>query len=239
MTGQDAPRVVDVRDLQDVRNALAQLDLAGEHPVLVNVGGAGGLDGPLLATVNELFRDCVVPVLARHSALVVDGGTASGVMWAMGRAARGSTVPVIGVAAVGTVAIPDRGHVSPNAAPLDADHRAVLLAPGDRWGDESWWIAAVAGEVAGSRQSVTLLVNGGEVAYDDAQCSVEADRPLLVLAGTGRTADEIAGAFRTGEGDPRAVALAGSGLLHVVDLTDWAQITALLDKLLAGPAASA
>ena len=53
---------------------------------------------------------------------------------------------------------------SPGQAPLELNHSHFVMVPGDEWGDESNWIAQVADTVAGDMASVTLLVNGGEIA---------------------------------------------------------------------------
>jgi hypothetical protein len=89
---------------------------------------------------------------------------------------------------------------------LQPHHTHFLLVPGDHWGDESPWIARVATLLAGEAPSVTLLVNGGEISRQDVAHSLAAGRPVLVVAGTGRLADELAGSQER------------SPLLQVVDL---------------------
>jgi hypothetical protein len=42
-------------------------------------------------------------------------------------------------------------------------------------------------------RSVTVLANGGSVARKDIGLSLECNRPVIALAGTGRLADEMAG----------------------------------------------
>ena len=71
--------------------------------------------------------------------------------------------------------------------------------------------------LAGRAPSVTVLVNGGDIAYQDAQFSLDAGRPIIVIAGSGRAADEIAAAVRGEQADPRARQLAASGLVSCVD----------------------
>ena len=69
-----------------------------------------------------------------------------------------------------------------------------------------------------------MLVNGGEIAYLDVECSLHAGRPVLAIAGSGRTADQVASAVRGGPADDRAVRLAASGLVEVVDADDLAAL---------------
>lgn len=68
---------------------------------------------------------------------------------------------------------------------------------------ESLWLAEVADVIADDRPSATLVVNGGEITCDDVARSVARRRPVLVLAGTGRTIDAIAAAV-AGHGDEPA-----------------------------------
>lgn len=235
MTEQIRPRVLDLADRADIPVVLAELGLDEERPVLVSVGGAAGLAAEHLRALEQLLDTQLVPLLARLGALVVDGGTDSGVMRAMGRAVRGSDVPLLGVAAAGTVTVPGRAPSGPDAAELDPHHLAVLLVPGADWGAESPWIAAVAEAAAGAQPSATLVVNGGGITYQDAQRSVDAGRPLVVLAGTGRAADAIAAAARGEEADPRARAIVASGLVSVVPIADGAAAAAVIEALFASP----
>jgi len=64
--------------------------------------------------------------------------------------------------------------------------------PGENWGDESRWLSRVAQTLAEDRPTVTILINGGEIALRDVQHSVDAHRPVLVLEGSGRAAEDLA-----------------------------------------------
>jgi len=70
--------------------------------------------------------------------------------------------------------------------------------------------------VATGAPSVTVLVNGGNVAFRDVRQSLEVGRPVIVLSGTGRSADQITDAVLGESADPAAVALAASPLVTVV-----------------------
>jgi hypothetical protein len=112
-----------------------------------------------------------------------------------------------------------------------------LLVPGHTWGDESPWLAHVATVIASGHPSATLVVNGGEITYDDVAYGMAAGRPVIVVAGTGRTADAIASAAAGYvAGDPvaeRAARLAASSLLRVVRLDDPDGLTSTLEAVLA------
>jgi hypothetical protein len=222
---------VRVRSLADLPTALSRLGLATRQKVVVSIGGAAGLAGEALDTVTELLRNDLVPIINRVGAAVVDGGTDSGVMRLMGAARWQSNArfPLVGVAALGTI---ERSGKPTTSAHLDKRHSHIILVPGNAWGDESPWISAVASELTGGEPSFTLLINGGEIAYSDVQFSLNANRPVLVLAGTGRTADAIAAAARGESDDPRAQAVARSPYTRIVDADDRETITELIDELL-------
>jgi hypothetical protein len=193
----------------------AALDSAGlrlDRAVIVLVGGAGTMGEKESETVAQVLRDEVVPVAERRDAVVIDGGTDSGVMQLIGRARStlGGRFPLIGVAAEGTVLVPEAGTPSPDAVKLEPNHTLFLLVPGTQWGDETRWMMDVAGVVAGHRSSVTVLMNGGQIAYTDVAASLRSGRPVVVLAGSGRTADAIAKARAGNGGDNRAVEIAAS-----------------------------
>ena len=100
------------------------------------------------------------------------------------------------------------------------------------WGDESPWLARVASVLAGEA-SVTLLVYGGEIAWLDAARSIDVGRRLIAVAGSGRTADELAAAARREPSDPRARDLIASGLVDIVSWDDAYALKARLTAVLA------
>ena len=175
-----------------------------------------------LATLRTVLQQSALPVLDRLAAAVVDGGTDSGVMRVIGQARHDGQgrFPLVGVAAEGTVTVPGNGPAGPDAAVLEPHHTQFVLVPGTDWGDESPWLADVADALARGAPSLTLVVNGGVITYDDATASLARGRPVLVLAGTGRTADAIAHARTGSDGDPRAMAIASSPHTSVVAVDD-------------------
>jgi hypothetical protein len=186
--------------------------------------------------VAQVLRDEVVPVAERRDAVVIDGGTDSGVMQLIGRArsALHGRFPLIGVAAEGTVLLPGAGTPSSDAVELEPNHTLFLLVPGTQWGDEARWMMDVAGVVAGRRSSVTVLMNGGQIAYTDVAASLGSARPVVVLAGSGRTADAIARARAGDGGDNRAVEIAASPLTTVADVEEAGVAAAAIDAALDG-----
>jgi hypothetical protein len=215
--------------------ALSELGIKWPRPVLVVVGGASGLDGSVSERLLVVFST-VAPLLDRLGALAVDGGTDCGVMALMGLARRrtGTRFPLLGVAAVGTVASPGSG-----TARLDPNHSHLLLVPGTRWGDESPWISRVATLVSGGLPSLALAAGGGEVTRLDIGEALAAGRPLAVLVGSGGTSDLLVRSMRDGAAPPVAGLEMGRPFsVLALDLDGAAEtLPPLLDRML-GPGAT-
>jgi hypothetical protein len=191
------------------REIIDQLDC--QPPTLITlVGGAGGLSPDDLARLLPLFEGALVPAAQTMEAVVLDGGTDVGVMRLMGQArtAREGTFPLIGVAVDRTVILPGEDAPRPDAAPLEPNHTHFVLVPGEDWGDESLWLNQISEEVGKSVPTVTILINGGEIARRDVAFTLAAGQPVLVLAGSGRLADELAASVDQYAG------------VHVVDVND-------------------
>ncbi len=230
-----AARAVRPLGLDEVDGVPDLLGLSAQ-PVLVVVGGASGMSAESPG-VSALFTDVLAPLAERAGATVVDGGTDEGVMQLMGaaRAAGRHTFPLVGV--VVDELADYGGRTSDEAVALEPNHTHFVLVPGAAWGDEAPWVARVASAVAAGRGSGTVLVNGGETAWMDVAHSIEAGRAVVVIDGSGRTADEIAAAV-AGDAiaDPRARELVQSGRIRTVLASDRDDLTQVLDDLLEGRA---
>ncbi len=222
--GEVASRIR-VGNYDDLPIALSRIGLTQARPTLVLVGGAQGLAADDMARLRALFIEALAPVAEQKGLYVVDGGTDAGIMSLIGeaRATTRSSFPLVGVAATGTVALPMQA-VSPTDAELlallEPHHTHFVLVPGSSWGDEAQWLARIATTLAGVLPSITVLINGGEITWLDARCSIALDRPILVLDGTGRAADALARGVRGEHTDMRAAALVASGLIEVVRIQD-------------------
>ena len=225
---------MEVDDPAALPAAISALGLAPPRPTVTVVGGAGGLDETGLDSLRSIFLSGIVPMLQLYNAAAVDGGTLSGVMRLIGeaRAQLGASFPLVGVAAAGTVRLPGRQAPPEVDTALEPHHTHFIIVPGDEWGAESPWIAQTTSVLAGGRPSVTVLINGGEIAYADIERSVQAHRRVVVVAGSGRTADAIAAALVGDVSDERAERLAGTGLIDTVPLDDPAALAALLGDVM-------
>lgn len=211
---------IQVDRVNELPDALKKMGLEEIRPTLVIVGGASGLTQPYFTCLQRLFEEKIVPLAEKLQAYVVDGGTDAGVMQLIGKARLklGGTFPLIGVAAIGTVILPEMENTFADAAPLEPNHTHFVFVPGNNWGDESPWIADVATILADGSPSVTVLINGGAITLIDASHSIRVNRPLIVVAGSGRTADRIVAALQGGATDEQVKQVAQFDKLTAVEL---------------------
>lgn len=202
--GQQAT-AIQVQTRAALPNALHGLGLESEIPVLVIIGGASNLSPADYKRLEKLFNELLAPLAEKLGMVVVDGGTDAGVMQLMGlaRTKQRASFPLVGVAPIEKVHLP--GKSSPIAAHhLEPHHSHFLLVPGNKWGDESPWMAEVASLLSGTAPSVTILMNGGNISLKDVEESVAEERMVVVIAGTGRLADQIASAMRNPQSNDQA-----------------------------------
>lgn len=187
-----------VAKLDDLEIYLQNAGLAEPRMTLVVVGGASGLDADQQTQLDDLFHRVLAPLAEEMQLYVVDGGTDAGVMRLMGQArtAMNGTFPLVGVAPRSLVNLPDHPVDHPDASTLEPNHTHCILVPGKAWGDESPWISEVATQLSGPHESITILINGGPITVQDAYASISAGRQIVIVAGTGRIADDIVEALR-------------------------------------------
>jgi SLOG in TRPM, prokaryote len=218
LTGAASALGVQVSEATELAAAMEVLGLHPPRPTVVVVGGAAGLEEVRVDGLRPVFTTGIAPVMARCGAVGVDGGTPFGVMRLFGeaRAAKEAAFPLVGVVAAGPLKLP-RGQAFAHAETvLEAHHTHFVVVPGDHWGAEAPWIARTATVLAGATPSITVLVNGGQIAYSDVQHSVDAGRRVVVIAGSGGTADVFADTLADAAADDRAAALIRSGLIRVI-----------------------
>jgi SLOG in TRPM, prokaryote len=222
---------------QSAESLLTTLEQAGiprHHPTLVLVGGASQSSEADLERVRSLFSEALVPLAEKWQMVVVDGGTDAGIMRLMGqaRAEIGGTFALVGVCPRGLVSFPGVEALA-GAVPLEQNHSHFVLVPGDWWGAESQVLAQVATAIADGLPSMVVLINGGEITWEDAARNVEEGRILVVVDGTGRTADRLAAAMRGDVVDERAERLLQTGLVKIVPLADGSgALACIIEELL-------
>jgi hypothetical protein len=208
----------------DAQSILKALGLAQPRALIMVFGGAKGLDDSRKARLAELFIDAIAPTAAQLGALVMDGGTQSGVMAMMGEAVGrdGRRSQLLGVAPAGKVTYsggPSDAGLA-DGAPLEPNHSHFVLVESNEWGGETSKMLELAR--AFNAPIVAILVNGGAIAADEALQSVRNAWQLIVIEGSGRFADEVSAAFRDGQSakSPEVSEIARSGrvaLFHVDD----------------------
>jgi SLOG in TRPM, prokaryote len=183
------------------KRILDALEIASARAVILLFGGAAGLDDSRKTHLATLFSDGVIPVATELGALIIDGGTQSGVMRIIGDAvaARPGRVQLLGVAPKGKITNPEIAGPSAvsDGAPLEPNHSHFVLVESNEWGGETMKMLEVARAV--NAPSVAILVNGGAIAADEALQSVRNGWPLLVFQGSGRFADQLSTAIRDGQ----------------------------------------
>ncbi|NIR53054.1 hypothetical protein GWO43_30890 [candidate division KSB1 bacterium] len=180
----------------DLPTAIQELGLTSPVPTLVLIGGAGGITKADMQRLRPLFVDVLARLAADRELCIIDGGTDAGIMQLMGRARRetNGSFSLIGVAAQGTIELPQASSTDVEKARLEPNHSHFIVVPGDNWGDESVWISRTADLLSKGMPSCSVLINGGENARKDVTNSTKVGRPVLVISGTGRLADEMASA---------------------------------------------
>ncbi len=176
---------------------LKTLSLESGRPVIVLIGGM------VFKPELDITKRCVEIIAETANtlgAVVISGGTKMGVMYLIGatRQKNGYDFPLLEITVADIVtwhSDPKNKHLlwwGKKLWPLDKHYSHFVLTLGNQYGDESPWIVDAAKILAQGSQSVTVLINGGNISRLDIQLSVEAGRQVVALSGTGRYADELA-----------------------------------------------
>jgi hypothetical protein len=215
---------------------LVALGLKQPKALIMLTGGAAGLDQApeprlslsfnrrrkaLKSRLLQLFSQGLARAAVDTGALIIDGGTKSGVMELIGQGvAEWEPKPtLLGVAPAGKITYPGGPAADsiPDGAPLDPNHSYFVMVDSQEWGGETRTMyelaKALANRVLASPvpggngltgqdltakniSGVTMLVNGGPIAKDEVLRSVRQGWPIIVIEGSGRLADEIARLWR-------------------------------------------
>ncbi len=240
-TGNTA-HAVHVPTYADALETAKALNLRYPAPTLFLSGGASNMDENAMRNARALIEDGVARFAAQYKVTVIDGGTDAGIMKMMGEARRkwGYRFPLVGCAPMGKVTFPGlKAEDATERTPLEANHSHFVLVDADHWGAESEMIVGMARELTAAHMPTCgVLINGGKIAqYDIYIASARGDKPMPVIAieGSGRTANLIASASKTGmtsTGEVRGAmlkAIIQGGNIEVVSLTAGPQ--ALYSKL--------
>jgi SLOG in TRPM, prokaryote len=216
LAGGGYARAAQVRTEGELDEALAALALP-PGPVVLLYGGAGKVEARHRERIGRFFASSLLPAVAGLRGIVIDGGTDAGVMRLVGDAREKIADPIriVGVAPIDKVRVPG----SAGTTELAAGHTDFVLVPGAEWGTESRWLPRIASQLS-SGPVATVLVNGGPIALQELEESLDHEGRILVVDGTGRAADDVAAAIRgRASRGSRLTAIADRGSIIVVDAT--------------------
>lgn len=186
----------------DPQKVIDSFGLLTPRPTIFISGGASNMRPEDIERTREIIDQGIAAFAAAHNITVIDGGTEAGVMQMIGqaRAQQGYKFPLIGVAPVERVAYPGWQGRKAEAA-LQAGHSHFVLIESDEWGDESQMIVNLTRAIANrDRPMLGILINGGKIAEKDVflATATGANRiPILIVDGSGRTANKISTAYKT------------------------------------------
>ena len=218
------------------------LGLRTGRPAVIVAGGAETLDPRVDARLRRLLEHGVVKAATAAGAVLLDGGTASGVMAALGRsvAVADSTPDLVGVAPAGAVTYPgDEGPATEDRTQLEPNHSHFVLADADTWGGETSLLFDVVDALTAGSPAVLVLAGGGPIALEEVDAAASRHLPIVVLAGSGRLANHIA----RGRAARAEAALDASRLRRVLERADITaieldgdpdELAAVLGRLLQG-----
>ena len=210
----------------DASQVLQALDMTTPRPALFLSGGASAMGDAEMQHTQALVRDGIARFAADHGITVVDGGTDAGIMKMMGQARHHfkGVFPLVGCAPMEKVIYPGGPAREDNeATPLESHHSHFVLVDGDYWGVESDMIVGVARALPQTtRPTCGILINGGQISqYDVYIASARGEQavPVIVIDGSGRTADMIASATKSGNFNTAMIkAIVEGGRIDVLTL---------------------
>lgn len=209
-----------------------QLNLPKAQSTVFVIGGAGGMSDEDIKHTQQMV-DVVAAFAQKHKLVVITGGTESGIMQMFGDSRlRGRyTFPLVGIAPLKQVRFP--GYDNPSAqGDLEDSHSHFVLVEGEEWGSESGLIQDLSKCISGYGVAKTagILVNGGNIALTEIGMAVERGIPMFVVEGSGRTADAVATALRTGTAEQRVLkTIVSGGEVQFIKTTESAE--SIISKL--------
>ena len=205
--------------------AVAALALPRPRGVIVLNGGTTEFSAAQSEALRQSLGDGVARVAVEGRFTVVTGGTDAGIFSLFGQELGDtSTAPCIGVVPAARVTWPGRAVPADRTldveelAPLEPHHSHFLLVAGEEWGVETDAMLSLSGALSVDCASVAVLAGGGAGARREILGHARARRAVIVLAGTGRFADELADAVAGGPAaDAETAEIASTDLITVVD----------------------
>lgn len=187
------------------QDIISQFNLPEYRSVILNLGGADGLEQKSKAKLTQLFSRGIARGAVEGKAVLIDGGTNTGVMELLGDgiAARGNKVPLIGVAPAAKVSYP--GSLT-DGVPLEPNHSHFVLVQGLEWGNETATMFSLAQALSvnisnnstgtnktakkpvgkkDTMPSLVILTGGGEVTKKEIVRAVRQNLGIIVIEESG------------------------------------------------------
>ncbi len=201
LNGHRVP-LLSVSQAADPAAIVKALQLPVFKKVVQLFGGADQLDAGLKNQIANVLRNGLLPAAMEGEAVIVDGGTESGVMQLMGNivAEQENALPLIGIAPEALVNYIDKPKEK--LVNLDPNHSHFVLVRGDGdWGLETRTLFKVSQALALSaskgmgnqseQKTVAILIGGGSVTATEILMAVRAQLTIIVVRGTGGFADQL------------------------------------------------
>jgi SLOG in TRPM, prokaryote len=200
---------------------LRSLHIQRPRALMMITGGASEMDEQVDSNLARLFTQGIAPVAISMGAMIIDGGTRAGVMKMIGKAMSGQRQRsiLLGVSAEGRVIYPGKPVKADGqtGTQLDPNHSHFILVETNVRGEETETMYGLAGLLSNTCPSVAILSNGGPIAAEEVVQNVLQQRPVIVITGSGRFADDLAG-FRQGQSpdlpDSRLAEIIAQGDFH-------------------------
>lgn len=225
---------------QDAPSAaiITTLELETPRPAIFITGGASLMSEEDVERTREIIEQGVAHFANRHNVTIVDGGTEAGVMQMIGDARQklAYSFPLVGVSPAGKVKYPGKDGTE-EQTDLEDSHSHFVLVETDDWGGESETLINLTRAIAaGQFKAVGVLINGGAIAMKEVFLATTQGPhrlPIIVLEGSGRTADDVATALRTGKTNREILkAIIEGGEIELVATSDGPEAMAkMLDKI--------
>lgn len=219
VAGQTAVVVVGPPEVAGADAATA-LGLDAPRGLIVLNGGTAEASTEAAAELRRIVSQAVARVAVAERFTVLTGGTDAGIFSLFGQAlGRSRPAACIGVAPSALVSLPGLvpDEHGDETVPLEPHHTHFLLVRGDRWGIETDAMLALAEALGRTAPSIAVLAGGGEGAKREVLAHARAGREIVVVAGTGGVADDLAQASLRGDSpDGDIAAVVASGLLTVL-----------------------
>ena len=246
-SNKNVARIVIPSDSDSIETINESLAIPDYKSLILVLGGADSIGDNIKSSLTQLFDRGIAKAAIHADALVVDGGTMSGVMQLMGEglAGRDTNIKLVGIAPESLVTYPTKNtNGTTSLVELEPNHSHFVLTPGPQWGDETTtfyrlvklWMypsnniplskkttAKKTGNTTEKIPCLALLTGGGATSKNEVLYAVRKNIPLIVIAGSGGLADEVAKAVAektTNPADPQIAEIVADGDIQVFQLNN-------------------